>query len=133
MGRAALLFERGNLIVELLPFAAENVSTCDDNVNVLGSRLDGAANFGDPLGQRRKSCRKSSGDGSNSHVAALKRPARCLHKLVIYTNRGDLDLKILDTELLHQRVLNRLPGLGTQAENPFVRIVSRESREIHAS
>jgi len=116
-----------------LPSAAENVSTRNDNVNVLGPRLDGVPNFGYALGQWRKSCGKSSGDGGDTHIAAFECSSCCFYKPVVHANRSDLNFKIFDTQLLHQFVLNRLPGLSAQAENAFVRIVSGESREIHAS
>ena len=45
IGAKNVLFEVGDLIVEFLPTAAENVGAGDYNINLLSSGLEGTANF----------------------------------------------------------------------------------------
>ena len=129
---AAGLLERGDLIVEFLPSSAEDVSPGDDDVDLVRSGLDRAANFGDALGHRRKASGKSRGNGRHSNAAAFERPRRRFDKAVIDANRRDLDFEFFDLQLLYQVVLDGLPGLGAQAAHALVGVVAGKSGQIHA-
>ena len=53
MSRAAGLFEGGNFVIQRLPASAEHMGARDYNVNLVGARFHRAANFCNPLRQRR--------------------------------------------------------------------------------
>jgi hypothetical protein len=105
----------------------------DDNIDLLRSSLDGAADFGYTLGQGGKSCGKSGGNGCNSHAAILERPTCDFHEPVIHANRCNLDFELFNSQPFYQFVLDGLQGLGTQATHALVGVVAREGGEIHAS
>src|SRR5205823_1473101 len=57
--RTSGLLECGYFVIKLLPAAFKDVGTSDDNVDVVRSSLDGAANFRDPFGEGREPGREA--------------------------------------------------------------------------
>ena len=126
------LFERGNLVVKGLPFAAKHMSAGDDHIDIIGSRFDRTANFRNAFSQRRESCGKSGGDRGHAHAAAFERPHRRLHKGVIHADRGNFNVQFFNPQALDQIILNRMPGFGAQAAHALFSVIAGESGEVHA-
>ena len=132
MRRPASIFERANLIVECLPFTAEDVRACDDYVDFVGARFHRAPNFRHAFLEGRKTGWESRGDRGNMNAAALDGAPGGFDKGVINAHGSDLDIETLDAKLLLEFVLNRLPRLRAQAANTLVCVVAGECRQIHA-
>src|ERR1700704_763035 len=128
----ASVLERGDLIVERLPFSAEDVRACDHHIDFVCAGFYRAPNFRHALLERRKTGRKSRGNRSHMNAAPLDGTPRGFNEGVIDTHGSDLDLEALNPELLNEFVLNRLSRLGAQAANALVRVVAGECRQIHA-
>ncbi len=128
----ASVLERCDLIVERLPFSAEDVRTCDDHVDFVGAGFHRVPDFRDAFLERRKTGRESRGDSGNMNAAAFDRAPRGFDESVINANRSDLNIEALDAKLLHEFMLNRLPRLCAQPANTLVGVVAGECRQIHA-
>src|SRR5579862_311507 len=100
VGGAASLAEGGYFVVESLPPSAENMSAGDDDINFVGARLEGAANFGNTLGQRRQSRGKSSRNRGDANAAAFESVHSGFDKGVIDASGGHLDVEFLDAQFL---------------------------------
>src|SRR5437588_10657246 len=127
------VLERGDLIVQRLPFRAEDVRAGNDHVNLVRAGFHRAANFRDALFKRRKTGRESRGHCCHMNAAAFNGASRALDESVIDAHSRDLDIEAFDAQLLHKFLLKRLPRLGAQAAYTLVRIISGERRQIHAS
>src|SRR5437870_11015171 len=126
------VLERGDLIVQRLPFRAEDVRSGNDHVDLVRAGFHRAANFRDALFKRRKTGRESRGHRGHVNAAPLDGASRGLDESMINAHGRDLDIEALDAKLLHELLLNRLPRLGAQAAHTLVRVVSGERRQIHA-
>ena len=52
---------------------------------------------------------------------------------MIDTDGGHFKLETFESQLLHDRMLHRLLGLGAESKNPLVGVVAGERRQIHAA
>src|SRR5438132_3137810 len=127
------VLERGDLIVQGLPFRAEDVRACNDHVDFVRAGFHRAPDFRDTFLERRKAGRESRGHRGHVNAAPLDGASRALDESVIDAHSRDLDIEAFDAQLLHEFLLKRLPRLGAQAAYTLVRIVSGERRQIHAS
>ncbi len=100
------------------------MSACDNHVDIVGSRFYRAANFGHAFGQRRKAGGESGGNRGNPHAATLEGPHRRLHKSVVHTDGGHLEVQFFDSQALYQVVLKRVTGFSTQAAYAFFGVVA---------
>jgi hypothetical protein len=81
------------------------VCASDDHINFLCAGFYRAANFRDAFGQRRKSGRKSSGDGGDRNAAAFQSAPRSIYKQVVDADGADPNVKFGDTQLFDQFIL----------------------------
>ncbi len=132
MSGATGLLERCDFVVQGLPASAKNMSSGDDNVNFMGARFDGSANLCHTFSERRKSCRKSRGDGGHVYAASLQCRQRGLDERVINAYGRNLHSELLDAKFPHQIRLDRLPRFCTQTPYAFVRVIAGERRQVHA-
>ena len=70
------VLERCNFVIERLPLAVEDVRARDDDVDLLRARFYAAVNLIYALGERRKACGKSGGDGCDGEARSLPVTAR---------------------------------------------------------
>src|SRR6266478_1152154 len=126
-------FERSNLIVERLPFCAEDVRACDDHIDFIGASFHRAPNFRDAFLEGGKTRRESSRDRGHMDTAAFDRAPRGFDEGVINADGSDLDVEALDAKFLNEIALNRLSRLGAQSANTLVSVVAGECRQIHTS
>src|SRR5207237_5782030 len=113
-----------NLVIKRLPVAAEDVSAGYDHIDLLRSSIYRAANLADPLSQRRQSSRKASGNRCDVDASTFKCMHRCLDEGVIDTHSGDLELKVLQFQVLHDRLLDRLLGLRAETKHALRGVIS---------
>src|SRR6266478_1987399 len=116
-------FERSNLIVERLPFCAEDVRACDDHIDFIGASFHRAPNFRDAFLEGGKTRRESSRDRGHMDTAAFDRAPRGFDEGVINADGSDLDVEALDAKFLNEIALNRLSRLGAQSANTLVSVV----------
>ena len=57
---------------------------------------------------------------------------RRLDKGVIHADSTDFDAEFLDSEFLHEFLLDGLPCFRAQAAHAFVSVVARKRRQVHA-
>src|SRR5262249_23555918 len=126
---SAGVLERDDFVVEFLPLRAEYFCACNDHIDFVGAGFDRAANFGNAIFERRKTRRKTGGNGSDLDIGALYGALRGFDEEVIDTNRGDLQVQLLDAKLLDEFVLQRLARFGAKAADSFVGIVPGERGE----
>src|SRR5271163_970251 len=126
------LLERRYLIVESLPASAENVCSGDDDIDLMRASLHRAANFINPLLQRRQTGRETSGDSGNVYSAAFERAQCCLYKWVVDADGGDFNLQFFDPEFLFQLRLDGMAAFGAQAAHALISVVAGEGGQIHA-
>jgi hypothetical protein len=93
MRGAAGVFEGHDFVVEFLPLRTENVSASDDHINFLCAGFYRAANFRDAFGQRRKTGRKSSGDGGDRNAAAFQSAPRSIYEQVVDADGADANVR----------------------------------------
>src|SRR6266478_2104798 len=122
MRRPAGIFEHGNLIIEGLPRSTEYMGAGDDHVDFVGAGLDGAPDFGDSFGERRKSGRESRRDRGHVNSASFDSTARRLDESVIDAHCCHLDFQAFDTKLLHDFLLDGLARFGTESKYALIRI-----------
>src|SRR5260370_9142934 len=110
----ASVFERGDLIVQRLPFSAEDVRARDHHVDFVSAGFHRAPNFRHAFLKRGKTRRESLGDRSNMNAAAFNRAPCGFHDGLINADGSDLDIEALDATLLREFLLNRLSRLCAQ-------------------
>src|ERR1700674_2813465 len=126
------VFERGDFVVERLPFSPKYVRARDNHVDFVGTSFHRAANFRHAFLEGRKTGWESRGDCRNMNATSFDRAPCGFHKGVINADGSDLYTEALDTKLLHKFVLNRLSRLGAQSPNTLVGVIAGERRQIHA-
>ena len=132
MRAPARLLESGDFVIQRLPFRVEDVSACDDNIDFMRARLDGAANFGDAFCKRRETGGKSRRDSGHFDAGAVESSEGGFNKRVVDTNRGDLQVQFLDAEALDQFLLDGLSSLRAKPADTLIGVVGGKGGEIHA-
>src|SRR5258708_38624256 len=122
----ASVFERGDLIVERLPFSAEDVRASYDHVDFVGAGFHRAPNFRHAFLEGRKTRRKPRGNRGNMNATAFDRTPRGFDEGVINADGSDLDIEAFDAKFLHKFVLNRLSRLGAQPADTLAGVVAGE-------
>src|SRR5437867_12009020 len=117
MRRPAGIFEHGNLIIEGLPLSTEYMGAGDDYVDFIGAGLDGAPDFGDSFGKRRKTGGETRRDRGHVNSASFDSTARRLDESVIDAHGRHLDFQAFDTKLLHDFLLDGLASLGAKSKH----------------
>src|SRR5258708_28163310 len=101
MRRPAGILEHGNFIIERLPPSAEYISARDNDVDLVGARLDGAPDLGDSFGKRRKTGRESRRDRGHVNPASFDSTSRRFDERVVHPHSPNLERQLCDAKLLY--------------------------------
>src|SRR5437867_12827826 len=93
------VLERGDLIVQRLPFRAEDVRACNDHVNLVRAGFHRAANFRDALFKRRKTGGEPRGHCCHMNAAASTGAPRGFDEGMINAHGCDVDVETLSSKL----------------------------------
>ncbi len=130
--RTCGLFKRGDLVIEGLPLAVEDVRAGDDDVDFLRAGFDAAVNLFDALGQRRKACRESCGNSGDGNAGAFERSNSRLNKRVVDADGADGEMQVLNTEAFNNVTLERVARLGAESADAVGRVVAAQGGQVHA-
>ena len=133
MGGAGGLFEGGDLVVEGVPFAVEDVGAGDDDVDFTGAGGYRPADLFDPGFERREAGGEAGGDGGDGDAGAFEGFHGRLDEGVVDTDGARLKMEAFDAKGFDDMVLERAAGLGAETADAVGGVVAREGGEVHAS
>lgn len=128
----ARLAERLDLVVQLLPLAAQDVFTRDDDIDLARAGLDRGVDLLDALLERAESGGKAGADGRDRNVRALQRGDRVRHALVIDAHRADRNARIRHAERFEDVLADGAARLRAQTLHVRWRVVTAEGGEVDA-
>ncbi len=132
MGGAAGVLEGGDLVVERVPLAVEDVRAGDDDVDLGGAGFDRAANLLHAGFERREAGGEAGGDGGDGDAGAFERLDGGLDEGVVDADGADVQVEVFDLESLDEVVFEGAAGFGAQTLHALGGVIAGERREVHA-
>src|SRR5882724_8585920 len=93
---------------------------------------NGAPDFGDTFGERRKTGREARRDRGHMNPTSFDSAARRFDERVVHAHGRYLDLRAFNAKLLHDSLLEGLARFGAKPKHALVSIVTGKRGEVHA-
>src|SRR5581483_5026746 len=132
VGGPAGFLEGGDLVVEGVPLAVEDVGAGDDDIDLAGAGFDGAADLLDARFERREPGGEAGGDGGDRDSGAFESLDGGFDEEVVDADGADVEVEGLDAEGADEMVFERAARFGAEALDALGGVVAGEGGEVHA-